>query len=98
MNATEYTKRLRSLATWSWLGALALVVALAAAGVVAFGPFLPFLALLAGAVPIAAFMFGGRPRCEACGGPMRVSVGYPRIAFRCRRCGAEEHTGIHADF
>jgi len=98
VNATEYTRRVRVVATWSWLGALAAVMALAAAGVLALGPFLPFLALLVGAVPIAIVMLGTRPACAACGGRMRVSVGFPRIVFRCRACGAEERTGIHADF
>jgi len=98
VNPTAYVHRLRRVATWSWLAALAAVLVLARLRLLPSSPFLPFLALLIGAVPIAVFMLRARPSCAACGGRMRVSVGFPRIAFRCRGCGSEERTGIHADF
>ena len=98
MNATAYTRRVRTVATWSWLGALAIALVLARFRVLPVGPFLPFVAILLGLVPIGVFMLRVRPSCGVCGGRMRVAVGYPRMIFRCRTCRAEEHTGIHADF
>ena len=98
MNATEFTKRLRWVATVSWLSTLVVGLLLARLGVLRIGAALPFAALAVGAVPIALFAWRVRPACAACGGRMRIVIGYPRIVYRCQACGAEEHTGIHADY
>lgn len=98
MNAAEYTRRMRKVATLSWLGSLALFFLLAAAGALAFGPYLPFLALAVGSGPIALFALRARPTCERCGGRVRIVQGFPRIVFACRACGARIDTGIHPDF
>lgn len=98
MDATAYTHRLRRVATWSWLGALALLLALAGLGVLPFHPALPFLALALGLVPILVFVGRERPSCPDCGGRLRVAVGFPRIVYRCPRCGRAVETGIHADY
>ncbi|MBM4117944.1 hypothetical protein FJ251_09415 [bacterium] len=98
MDATEYTHRLRRVATWSWLGALALVLLLAGLGLLPLHPGLPFLALALGLVPILLFVSRTRPTCPDCGGRLRVAVGFPRIVYRCPRCGREVATGIHADY
>jgi len=98
MDAVTFVKRLRWVATASWLGALAAALGLARAGVVPSSPALPFLALAAGSVPIALFWMRAAPTCKACGARMRVSSAFPRIVYRCTRCGAEVHTGIHSDF
>lgn len=98
MNATDATRRLRRFATISWLGALALVLLVAWSGRLPMSPWLPFLALALGGVPIAFFMARHRPTCSACGSPMRVSQGFPEIVYRCRSCGAESRTGIHPDY
>lgn len=98
MDATAYTHRLRRVATWSWLGALVLVLALARLGVLPFHPALPFLALGLGLVPILVFVSRARPTCPGCGGRLRVAVGFPRIVYRCPRCGQQVATGIHADY
>ena len=98
MNATEFTRRLRMVATASWLGALAVGLLLARHGLVRIGAALPFAALAVGAAPIALYAWRVRPVCAACGGRMRIVIGYPRIVYRCQACGAEEHTGIHADY
>ena len=98
MDPVEYTRRLRRTATVSWLAALCVMFALVWIGAVPSGAYLPFAALLLGAIPIAAFALRNRPSCQACGGRMRISAGYPRIVYRCRECGATLHTGIHADF
>jgi len=98
MNATEYTRRLRWVATVSWLAALALALVMTRLGLLRLGAFLPFAALLVGAIPIVLFAWRTHAACAACGGRMRLVVGFPRIVYRCRACGAEEHTGIHADY
>lgn len=98
MNATEYTHRLRRTATFSWLGALVLVLALAGLGVLPFHPALPWLALLLGLPPILIFLRRHRPTCAACGGRLRIAKGFPRIVYRCPSCGAESDTRIHADY
>ncbi len=97
MNAVEYTRALRRVALVSWTGSLLLLLSLAGLGIIPFSEFLPFAALAAGAVPIVLFATRNRPRCESCGGRMRISSGYPRIVFRCRKCGAETDTGIYSD-
>ena len=98
MNATESTHRLRRFATWSWLAALAVVLIAARLGWLPTSPWLPFLALVLGGIPIAAYMLTRRPSCESCGGAMKVSRGFPEIVWRCRVCGREARTGIHPDF
>ena len=98
MNPTDATRRLRRFATISWLAALALVLLAAWGGLLPRSPWLPLLALALGGVPIAVFMARHRPTCRACGGPMRVSQGFPEIVYRCRRCGGEARTGIHPDY
>jgi tRNA(Ile2) C34 agmatinyltransferase TiaS len=49
-------------------------------------------------VPILVFMKRNTASCESCGGRMKISSGYPRIVYRCKQCGAEVNTGIHADY
>ncbi len=98
MNAVEYTRGLRRVATISWLASLALFLIFAATGLLTLGPHLPFLALAVGSVPIAIWTLGTRPTCERCGGQLRIIQGFPRIVFGCRRCSARIDTGIHPDF
>ena len=98
MNAVDATRRLRRFATLAWLVALALVLLAARLGLLPMSPWLPFLALALGGVPIALFTLRNRPTCAACGKPMRVSQGFPEIVYRCRSCGAEARTGIHPDY
>lgn len=98
MNATDATRRLRRFATIAWLTALAVVLVAAQLGVLPMSPWLPFLALALGGVPIALFMRRNRPTCSSCGAPMRISRGFPEIVYRCRSCGEQERTGIHPDF
>lgn len=98
MNATDATRRLRRFATVAWLLALALVLIAARLGLLPMSPWLPFLALALGGVPIAWFVMRHRPVCRACGARMRVSQGFPEIVYRCRSCAGEERTGIHPDF
>ena len=56
MKAIEYTKKLRWLATFSWVGSLIIFLGLAKLHIIPSNEALPFLALLVGALPIAAFM------------------------------------------
>lgn len=98
MNATDATRRLRRFATVAWLVALALVLIAARLRLLPMSPWLPFLALALGGVPIALYMIDHRPACTSCGGPMRISQGFPEIVYRCRSCGGEDRTGIHPDF
>jgi len=98
MNAIEYTRKLRRVAVYSWLSSLILFLGLAWLGVVPFHEALPLLALLIGSVPIILFMAASKVRCESCGGPMKITSGYPRIVFRCRTCGSEVDTGIYSDY
>ena len=98
MNAAVYTVRLRRVATVSWLAALAVALVLTRLGLLRLGAFLPFAALLVGAIPIALFAARVHATCAACGGHLRIAVGYPRMIYRCRSCGAQERTGIHADY
>jgi hypothetical protein len=97
MNAVEYTRAIRRVALISGIGSLMLLLGLVRLGIIPFSEFLPFAALAAGAVPTVLFAMRNRPRCESCGGRMRISSGYPRIVFRCRKCGAETDTGIYSD-
>lgn len=98
MNAVEYTKKLSRVAAVSWLGSLILFLGLASLHIIPFNEFLPFCALLAGTVPIVVFMRSNKATCEACDGQMRISSGFPRIVFRCRKCRSEIDTGIHSDY
>ena len=75
-----------------------LVFGLSGLRVLPFNELLPFLALLLGMIPIGIFVYRNEAVCAACGGQMRISAGYPKIVYRCRRCQAEVHTGIHSDF
>jgi hypothetical protein len=97
MNADEYTRTLRRVAVISWVGSLALFLGLAMIRIIPFSEFLPFIALIVGTVPIVLFMWRNRPACETCGGPMKASSGYPRISYRCTKCGAETDTGYYSD-
>jgi hypothetical protein len=97
MNAVEYTQTLRRVALISWVGSLALLMGLVVLRVIPFNEFLPFIALIAGFAPIVLFMRRNRPACEACGGTMKVSSGYPRIVYRCKQCGTETDTGLYSD-
>lgn len=98
MNAIEYTKALRRLATISWVGSLVVFVGLAWLHILPFDEVVPFLALLFGTAPLAMFAFMNKVRCESCGGHMRISSGYPRIHYRCKTCGNQVDTGILSDF
>lgn len=98
MNAVDYTRKFRSVATVSWVGALVIVLGLAWLGTIPYNDYLPFTALLIGTVPILVFMKRNTASCESCGGRMKISSGYPRIVYRCKQCGAEVNTGIHADY
>ena len=98
MNAVDYTRKLRRTATISWLASLFLVLGLSRLRVLPFNEFLPFLALLLGMIPIGIFVCRNGAVCEACGGQMKISAGYPKIVYRCRRCESEVQTGIHSDF
>jgi hypothetical protein len=97
MNPVEYTRAVRRVALVSGLGALLLLLAFVRLGFIPFSEFLPFAALAAAAVPVILFVRRNRPLCESCGGRMRVSSGFPRIVYRCRKCGAELDTEIYSD-
>jgi hypothetical protein len=97
MTAIEYTRTLRRVAVISWVGSLMLLLGLALLRIVPFNEFLPFIALIAGTVPIVLFMRRNRAVCESCGGPMKVSSGYPRMVYRCRKCGTETDTGLYSE-
>lgn len=98
MNAVAYTRKLRRVATISWTGSLLIFLGLAWLNVFPMNEVLPFLALGVGSVPIVFFMLGNKAVCESCGGKMKISSGYPRIVYRCRRCGSEVDTGIYSDY
>ncbi|OPY06249.1 MAG: hypothetical protein A4E66_02269 [Syntrophus sp. PtaB.Bin001] len=98
MNPIEYTKKLRRLAVVSWVGSLVVFLGLAWFGFFPFNEILPLLALLVGTIPIAAFMLLNKATCESCGGQMKISSGYPRIVYRCKKCKSEIDTGIYSDF
>lgn len=98
MNAVEYTKKMRMVATVSWVGSLAIILGLAWLGIIPYSDYLPFIALLIGTVPVLAFWKRNMVVCESCGGRMKISSGYPRIVFRCRQCGTDVDTRIHSDY
>jgi hypothetical protein len=98
MNAIKYTKKLRRLATISWVGSLAIFLGLAWFNVLPFNECLPFLALFAGSIPIIIFIVLNKAVCESCGGQMKISSGYPRIVYRCKKCNSKADTGIYSDY
>lgn len=98
MNAIEYTKKLRRVATLSWVGSLIIFLGLALVHALPFNEILPFLALLIGSIPIVLFVLMNKATCESCGGRMKISSGYPRIVYRCNKCNSETDTGIYSDF
>lgn len=98
MNAIEYTKKLRRVATVSWVGSLLICLGLAWVHILPFNEALPVLALLIGTIPIALFVFTKKAKRESCGGRMKVSSGYPRIVYRCKKCRSHIDTGIYSGF
>jgi hypothetical protein len=98
MNSIEYTRKLRRVATVSWVGSLVVFLGLAWLHILPFNEFLPFLALLIGTIPIIIFVLLNNAKCELCGGQMKISSGYPRIVYRCKKCMSEIDTGIYSDF
>jgi hypothetical protein len=62
-----------------------------------FNEILPFLALLIGTIPIIIFVRLNKAICDSCGGQMKISSGYPRIVYRCKKCEAEIDTGIYSE-
>ena len=98
MNAPEYTRKLRRVATFSWVGSLVVFLCLTWLHIIPFNEVLPFLALFIGTMPIIAFVMVNKAKCESCGGQMKISSGYPRIFYRCIRCGSEVDTVIFSDF
>jgi len=98
MNAVDYTRKFRSVATVSWVGALVIVLGLAWLRIIPYNDYLPFTALLIGTVPILIFFKHNKAVFESCGGRMKISSGYPRIVYKCKQCGAEVNTRIHADY
>ena len=98
MNAVEYTRKLRLVATVSWVGSLIIFFCLAWLRLIPFNEFLPFMALLVGSIPIAVFVIKNKTYCESCEGQMKIISGYPRIVYQCKKCGAKIDTGIYSDF
>jgi hypothetical protein len=98
MNPIAYTKKLRRVAVVSWVGSLIVFLGLAWFCFLPFNEILPLLALLVGTIPIAAFILLNKAICESCGGQMKISSGYPRIVYRCKKCRSEIDTGIYSDF
>ena len=98
MNAIAYTKKLRLFATLSWGGSLIVCFGLAWFGFLPLNELLPFLALAVGTVPIILFMLMKKAVCESCGGQMKISSGYPRIVYQCKKCHAQVDTGIYSDY
>ena len=97
MGPIEYTKKLRWLAMFSWVSSLVIFLGLAKLHIIPSNEALPFLALLVGSLPIAAFMLKNKAICESCGGQMKISSGYPRIIYQCKECQAIIDTGIYSD-
>jgi hypothetical protein len=91
-------KKLRLIATVSWVGSLIIFFCLAWFHFIPFNEFLPFLALLVGSIPIAAFVMMNKASCESCKGQMKIISGFPRIVYQCRKCGTKIDTGIYSDF
>jgi hypothetical protein len=98
MNAVEYTKKLRRVATVSWVGSLIIFFGIAWLHLIPLNEFLPFLALLVGSIPIAMFVIKNKAYCETCKGQMKIISGYPRIVYQCKKCKSEIDTGIYSDF
>ncbi|HNY49658.1 MAG TPA: hypothetical protein PLV50_02065 [Smithella sp.] len=98
MNAIAYTKQLRLFATLSWVGSLIICFGLAWFGLLPLNELLPLLALTVGTVPIIVFMVMKKAICESCGGQMKISSGYPRIVYQCKKCHAQVDTGIYSDY
>lgn len=98
MNAFEYTRKLRRIATVSWVGSLIVFLGLAWLHILPFNDFFPFLALLIGTIPIIIFVLLNKAICNPCGGQMKISSGYPRIVYRCIKCRSEIDTGIYSDY
>ena len=98
MNAIEYTQKLRMMATISWVGSLIVFLGLAWFDLLPFNELLPFLALAVGTIPIMLFMVLKKAVCESCGGQMKISSGYPRIVYQCKKCHAKIDTGIYSDY
>ena len=98
MNAISYTKKLRCFATLSWVGSLIVCFVLAWFGFLSWSELLPFLALAVGTVPIIIFMCMKKAVCESCGGQMKISSGYPRIVYQCKKCHAQVNTRIYSDY
>lgn len=98
MNAIEYTKKLRRIATVSWLGSLIILFGLAWLHFIPVNELLPFAALLIGSIPIVLFMINKKASCESCGDQMKIISGYPRIIYQCKKCGSKVDTGIYSDF
>ena len=98
MNAIEYTRKLRRVATVSWVGSLIVFLGLAWLHIIPFNEILPFLALFIGAIPIIVFVLLNKAKCESCGGQMKIVSGYPRIVYRCKKCKSKIDTGIYSDF
>ena len=98
MNAVEYTRKLRLVATVSWVGSLIIFFCLAWLHFIPFNEFLPFLALLVGSIPIGIFVIRNKACCESCDGQMKIISGYPRIVYQCKKCRSKIDTGIYSDF
>ena len=98
MNAIEYTRKLRRVSAVSWVGSLIIFLGLAWLHMLPFNEILPFLALFIGTIPIIVFVLLNKAKCESCGGQMKISLGYPRIVYRCEKCQSEIDTGIYSDF
>jgi hypothetical protein len=80
------------------VGSLIVFLCLAWFQFIPFNEGLPFLALFFGIIPIIVFVVANKARCETCGGQMKISSGYPRIVYRCKKCRSEADTGITSDY
>ena len=81
MNAVDYTKKLRRVATLSWVGSLIIFFCLAWFHLIPFNMLLPFMALIVGSFPIAVFIIKNTAHCESCNGQMKIISGCPRIVY-----------------
>jgi len=98
MNAIEYTRNLRRLSVVSWVGSLVFFLCLSWVKIIPLNEFLPFIALFIGTIPIVVFVMRNKVCCDVCGGHMKISSGYPRIVYQCKKCGGKIDTGIYSDF
>jgi hypothetical protein len=98
MDPVSYTQRLRRFAAVSWLTPMLFLILLVWAGVIPYYDYLPFAALAVGSIPIWIFMRNNRACCGRCGGDMHIAAGFPRIVYRCMKCGNEVNTGIRSDY